>query len=287
MSSIPLFSIAEGSSILPTQAKPPGVERMFASPKLAHVTPASRLAVRSMPERVASGVDALDALTGGWPRGCLSEICGPASSGRSSLLLAALAAATQRQEICALVDANDRFDPESAAAAGMDFERLLWVRCDTREKTPRRRGNMEKITANANSNANTNAKAPAVEQALRVTDLLLQGGGFGMVVVDLASVEFPTVRRIPLASWFRYQRTVEPTSTVLLVVTPAPCAHSCAAVVIKLSAISRQLSAKKLVPAHTELLSEVAIQAEVLRSRVAKPTQSVRAAFETKASWVG
>src|SRR4029077_9093522 len=96
---------------------------------LASVTPASQLEIRPAPEMVSSGVPAIDALTGGLPRGCLTEICGPASSGRTTLLLAALAAATRRREFCVVVDASDALDPQSAAAAGVDLERLLWVRC--------------------------------------------------------------------------------------------------------------------------------------------------------------
>ena len=84
---------------------------------------------RPSPEMVSTGVPAIDALTGGLPRGALTEIVGPASSGRTSLLLSLLAQATARQEACALVDASDAFDPESAVAAGIDLKRLLWVRC--------------------------------------------------------------------------------------------------------------------------------------------------------------
>ena len=76
-----------------------------------------------------SGVTALDAtLGGGFPRGQLSELVGPRSSGRTSLLLRLIAAATARGECVALVDALDMLDVESAAAAGVDLERLLWVR---------------------------------------------------------------------------------------------------------------------------------------------------------------
>ena len=95
----------------------------------ARITPASQLEIRPAPEMVSSGVPAIDALTGGLPRGCLTEICGPASSGRTTMLLAALAAATRRGEFCAVVDASDALDPQSAAAAGVELERLLWVRC--------------------------------------------------------------------------------------------------------------------------------------------------------------
>src|ERR1700682_5915850 len=105
--------------------------------KLAAVVPASRLDVRPAPEMVSSGIPQLDLLTGGLARGCLTEICGTASSGRTSVLLLALARATQRGEVCALVDASDAFDPASAAAAGVEMSRLLWVRCG--EKYPSRK----------------------------------------------------------------------------------------------------------------------------------------------------
>ena len=74
-------------------------------------------------------VGALDAcLRGGLPRGQLSEIVGPQSSGRTTLALRTIAATTQRGEIAALVDACDRFDIASAADGGVDLNRLLWIR---------------------------------------------------------------------------------------------------------------------------------------------------------------
>jgi RecA/RadA recombinase len=110
-----------GSQIVP----PSFLERLSDFPKLSGVTPASHLEVRPTPEMVTSGIREIDALTGGFPRGCLTEICGPASSGRTSVLLAALAASTRRAEVCALVDAGNTLDPHSAAAAGIDLEKLL------------------------------------------------------------------------------------------------------------------------------------------------------------------
>src|SRR5438128_5559687 len=77
-----------------------------------------------------SGVGELDAvLGGGFPRGSLVELCGPASSGRTSLAFSLLAQATERQEACAFVDVADSLDPLSLAAAGVDLPRLLWIRC--------------------------------------------------------------------------------------------------------------------------------------------------------------
>ncbi|MSO50707.1 MAG: hypothetical protein EXQ49_12560, partial [Acidobacteria bacterium] len=82
----------------------------------------------------STGVEALDQALApgnqkaGWPRGHVSEVVGPASSGRTSVVMATLAAATARGGVVALVDVADRFDPASAADAGVDLDRLLWVR---------------------------------------------------------------------------------------------------------------------------------------------------------------
>jgi recombination protein RecA len=257
------------------------------------VRPASRLEVRSRPEMLSSGIAEVDAITGGIPRGCLSEICGPASSGKTSVLLAAIAAATWREETCVLIDASDSFDPESAAAAGMDFSKLLWVRCgelssavggrssshidDRRPKTE------DFLFKPQRSNERR------LEQVLKSTDLVLQSGGFGMVALDLAGIPEKFVRRIPLASWFRFQRAVEHTKTALLVVSEFACAQTCAAVVVKfgnqLSALSFQPSGK---PSHTQLLKRIQIEAEVTRMRLErKPAGSVRTVFSTQAIRMG
>jgi recombination protein RecA len=269
------------------------LQRLSAIPKLAGVTPASLLQVRPAPEMVSSGIRELDALTGGLPRGCLTEVCGDASSGRTSVLLAALAAATQRQEVCALVDATDAFDPVSAAAAGVDFERLLWVRCGGKKNPPPRHP-----SAALRAGSGTERKKDQerhrmegpLEQALRVTDLLLQSSGFGMVAIDLGDVPFRTARRIPLTSWFRFQRAVENTATVLFVIADAPCAPACAALLLRVqpsgkkpSAFSHQLS-DKTSPAHAQFLEGLEVEGELLRSRLErKPARPATAAFATKA----
>src|SRR2546425_10925802 len=85
---------------------------------------------RAAVEVQSSGVTELDALLGGgFPRGSLVELCGPASSGRTSLAFSLLAKATERQEACAFVDVSDSLDPISLAAAGVELPRLLWIRC--------------------------------------------------------------------------------------------------------------------------------------------------------------
>jgi len=279
MSSLPLFSAAAPGRpiVVASPARPTlAFQRVSAIPKLAGVTSASRLEVRPALQMVSSGVRAIDTLTGGLPRGCLTEICGSASSGRTSVLLAALTAATQRQEVCALVDVSDALNPHAAAAAGVDFKRLLWVRCGKANSSQRHRG----------TEKNEKLEKP-VEQALRVTDLLLQSVGFGLVIIDLGDTPLRMARRIPLATWFRFQRAVEHTSTVLFVISQVPCAQTCASLLLKvsgkkLSAVSSQLSVET--PTHAQLLNGLQVQGEVLRSRLdRKPSQSVTDAFTTKA----
>jgi hypothetical protein len=258
------------------------LKRLFAIPKLAGVIPASRLDVRPTPEMVSSGILEIDDLTGGLPRGCLSEICGPASSGRTSALLAALAAATEREEVCALVDTTDAFDPVSAAAAGVDFERLLWVRCGDRRPGA---SDFRPLTSDRKSDARgPTPEVRPLEHALRVTDLLLQSGGFGLVAIDLGDVPLHTARCIPLTTWFRFQRAVEHTPTVLFVVSQAPCAPTCASLLLKVQAsdVGRQTSGKPF-PTHAQLLNGLQIEGELLRSRLErKPVRSVTTAFATK-----
>ena len=287
------------------QAKPDLLRKRLPNlSKLAGVTLGSRLEIRGAPEIVFSGIPEIDMLSDGLPRGCLTEICGPVSSGRTSVLLAVIAAATRRQEICALVDTSDAFDPQSATSAGVDFKRLLWVRCCAPNSYVRTRNtNREDSSSHANNaslkaaalaseNSRNDKSESAVEQALRVTDLLLQSGGFGLVVIDLADVPFKTARRIPLTSWFRFRRAVEHTPTVLLVISQQSCAQTCASLLLGLNGIEKVFSMPAAstsdAPAHAQLLRGLSINAELLRSRLErKPVRSVHASFNTKMSWAG
>lgn len=78
----------------------------------------------------ATGVEAVDALLeGGLPVGAITEMAGPEGSGCTSLALSFLAGVARQGGVSAWVDTSDSLDPESAAAAGVDLDRLLWVRC--------------------------------------------------------------------------------------------------------------------------------------------------------------
>ena len=134
------------------------------------------------------------------PRGRITELTGPRSSGRTSALHSILAASTGRGESAVLVDTNSAFDPCSAAAAGVDLAKLIWIRCG---------GN--------------------IEHAMRAADLVIHSGGFGVIAIDLAEVPESALMRIPPTAWFRFRRAVEPTPTVLAVVASRPVTKSCAA----------------------------------------------------------
>jgi recombination protein RecA len=161
---------------------------------------------RQVVETAPAGVPEIDRLTGGLPRGGLTEICGPPASGRTSVLVAAMAARTEAAEVCALVDARDAFDPQSAAEAGVRLGQLLWVRCRN------------------------------VDQALRATDLLIQGGGFGLIALDLGDTPARVARAIPLPVWFRMRRAVEHTPTILVALELESNAKTCASLVLRMGA---------------------------------------------------
>jgi hypothetical protein len=149
--------------------------------------------------------ETIDSLAGKIPRGSITEIFGTASTGRTTALLSIVGAATAREEYCAFVDTHDALDPASAAAGGIDLQRLLWVRCG---------GNPE--------------------HALKAADLLVNAGGFGVVALDLADVAPQIVRRIPLTSWFRLRRAVENTPTVLVILEQEPYVKTCASLILEM-----------------------------------------------------
>ena len=84
-----------------------------------------------------TGIEALDELlNGGLPQGALSEFVGPECSGRTSIALSFLARMTREERVCAWIDVSNAFDPVSAAAAGVDLQRLLWLRCGVTPAPP-------------------------------------------------------------------------------------------------------------------------------------------------------
>ncbi len=154
-----------------------------------------RTATEPVP-RLRSGQERLDALLdGGVPRGRISEVVGPSTSGKTSLVLVLLAAATQRGEVVACVDPTDALHPVSVAAAGADLQRVLWVR------------------------------PPSFTDGLRCTELLLQAGGFAMVAFDLGAA---APRPFRVRVWPRLLHAAEHSHTALVVLAPHRVAGSSA-----------------------------------------------------------
>ena len=159
-------------------------------------------------EVAPTGIPALDAaLGGGLARGHLSEIVGARSSGRTTVVCRMLAAAAARGEAVAVIDASDRFDPASADAAGVDLPKLLWVR-DTGDAS----------------------------RALKAMNLVLQAGGFGLVVFDVADLHATALRQFPYTTWMRIARVIEGSQTTAVIVAADRLARSPGGVTITLGA---------------------------------------------------
>ena len=130
-----------------------------------------------------------------------------------------------------------------------------------------------------------------IEQALRVTDLLLQAGGFAAIVLDMGSLAPEHVSRIPLATWFRYGAAAERSRTSVLLLTQHACSKSSAGLVLRLQA-GPPLSGESTVLASLERHVEVSrqrfteVSAKVVPFR--KPPQRASAAdWQSKTAWAG
>lgn len=313
------------------------------------------------------GVAELDKLLGGgFPRGSLVELCGPACSGRTSLAYSLLAQATEQQEACAFIDVSDSLDPVSLAAAGVDLSRLLWVRCgesqkrdskasayfaDGENEPPRGLNSVSKKPAHVNGwrhprelmrgvdqaipsmlgkqstsqklrqihvvarcageqverdrqlsrrGARPSRLLPALpetprarstgyqngsakpwnrlEQALKSADLLLNGSGWGVVIIDLGGISWVDALRINLNTWFRFRRAIENTQTILLLVGEESYARSCASLVLRCQRKADVWNrAAANVSDGASTFEGFEIQGEVSRSRVmSQPADLVR-----------
>jgi hypothetical protein len=312
-------------------------------------------------------------LHGGLPMGALTEMTGAECCGRTSLALSFVAALTRAERVCAWVDGSDALSPESAAAAGVDLRRLLWVRCGVQVAGtggsivpdgfampqmymvaplpikglhgggfgphPRSEGKGMSEGVGSLLRAGTAASQPAqilglagaqektrdarkrfesarnrtaavrgglsiaagrpwtrIEQALRVTDLLLQAGGFSAIVLDMGGIAAEHVSRVPLATWFRYRAAAERTHACVLLLTQHACAKSSAGLALRLSA-GGALSDGRTVFAGREHSVEVSRQrfAEGAGAErglnvvpLRKPPQRVSgASWQSRTAWAG
>lgn len=187
------------------------IERSFENRFPAALSPAWP-ALETTPTGIPEVDDLLD---GGLPTGAITEIAGTESSGRTSLAIAFLTRQTGEGRSCAWIDADDAFDPQSAAANGVLLRQLLWVRCRGAETSGSKK------------------PWPPLEVAVHAADLLLQAGGFAAIILDLAGTAPEYASRIPLATWFRFRQAAARTRCSLLVLGQATCAQSSAAAVLE------------------------------------------------------
>ncbi len=184
--------------------------------------------LRLSPDRVVStGAPALDsALGGGLPRGQVSEIAGPASSGRTALARSLLASATGGGELTAVVDVFDRFDPAGSAEAGVCLDRLLWVRgVGVWQDTPLALDPAWE-PSRPGPRAARSRMGQAVNRAIKALSLVLSAGGFGLVVFDAADVPVRVLRQLPFTTWLRLQRTIEGSDTACVLLVREPIGRS-------------------------------------------------------------
>jgi recombination protein RecA len=112
---------------------------------------------------ISTGALALDLAlgVGGLPRGRVTEIYGPESSGKTTLALHVVAEAQRNGGICAYVDAEHALDPVYARAIGVDIDELLISQPDTGE------------------------------QALEIADVLIRSGAIDVIVIDSVAALTP------------------------------------------------------------------------------------------------
>lgn len=192
---------------------------------------------------VPTGIAELDArLEGGIPRGHLSEVIGPRSSGRLAIVTSALAGATSRGEAVALIDPLDMFDPVSASATGVDFQRMLWVRGEASS------------SARISLSCEYGTLQKSLDRAVKALNIVLQAeaGGFGLVVLDLGEVAAQTIKRLPYTTWLRLSRVIEGSETACVLIASEPIARSSGGVTVQLTAgqTARVVRARKMESDH-------------------------------------
>ena len=135
------------------------IDKQFGKGSIMRMGDKTSLAIES----ISTGALALDMALGigGLPRGRVTEIYGPESSGKSTLAMHVVAEAQRNGGVCAYIDAEHAMDPIYAAAIGVDIDQLLISQPDTGE------------------------------QALEICDMLVRSGAIDVVVIDSVAALTP------------------------------------------------------------------------------------------------
>lgn len=177
-----------------------------------------------------TGLKQLDEpLRGGFPCGALTEVTAAQRGSGSALLMARLIQrALGENKFVAVIDGQDSLD---VTQLGGELSRLLWVRCQS------------------------------ADEALKAADLLLRDGNLPLVLLDLVSNPAAQLRKIPATTWYRFQRLIEQTSAVCVVLTP----HAMVAPAQVRVALRSRFSLHALEREREELLHEFKVDAAETR----------------------
>ena len=230
------------------------------------------VAAKRYPPAATGFAELDDLLGGGIPRGQITELVGHASSGCTSVALSLLAEATARREVAAYIDAADCFDPPSAQRAGVELDRLLWVRCGDKKAPgttgrapgetggtgipgcpPPSRNGREAVqpvhvdipqqdpacrapTRTRKSGAAHGSRFTVDErQAWQAVNLVAAAGGFGPIVLDLGGLSHRKLRPWRNRPWRRLLRVMEDSATALVVISTQHLASTVSGLVLELS----------------------------------------------------
>ena len=135
------------------------IDKQFGSGAVMKMGERTNMAIEVVP----TGALALDLAlgVGGLPRGRITEIYGPESSGKSTLAMHVVAEAQRNGGVCAYIDAEHAMDPIYARAIGVDVDQLLISQPDTGE------------------------------QALEIADMLTRSGAIDVIVIDSVAALTP------------------------------------------------------------------------------------------------
>ena len=135
------------------------IERQFGKGSIMKLGGDSKVTIETIP----TGSLSLDLATGvgGIPRGRITEIYGPESSGKTTLALHIVAEAQKLGGQAAFIDAEHALDPEYAARLGVDIAELYVSQPDTGE------------------------------QALEICEVLARSGGIDIIVIDSVAALVP------------------------------------------------------------------------------------------------
>jgi len=198
--------------------------------------------------RLRSEIVPLDAvLDGGIARRRVSEIVGCSGAGRTALAAAFVAVATRRGEVVAWIDGAGAFDPASIVAAGVDLSRLLWI--SARDGNPLRR----------------NAATPFERRRLAIlkaAELVLDAGGFGVVVIDFGNLKYP----IPQSAALRLARAAGRSGAAVIVIASRRMCGTFAALSLAIEHARPLFS--RLVPGSPAIFAGLKLQATVTRNKL-------------------